>query len=196
MDYEVFLDSIQSMPGFTICFLARFQSVEAVLRTLQRLSFVSDEDSGLILPPTIKALVQELDTGEASVVLGGALTSEQRLEAFEALNKSAVEIIITLADGIVSPDLDDFPVKAQSYRNSAKKMGKAGKESRRKWWEFWKNDQPRERPKEVLASEEAFKESEAKSFNGKTRKCINCNAKFPQDGLYCSACGSSRFIWE
>jgi hypothetical protein len=67
---------------------------------------------------------------------------------------------------------------------------------KRRWWEFWKNDSPSEKQKEVSSNERTCKESEVKSFKGKTRKCINCNATFPEGGIQCSVCGSNRFIWE
>lgn len=41
-----------------------------------------------------------------------------------------------------------------------------------------------------------FEPSAVKSLEGKVRRCINCNARFPDGGLQCSVCGSSRFIWE
>ncbi len=47
-----------------------------------------------------------------------------------------------------------------------------------------------------VSNAETVEERKPKSVTGKTRKCVGCNAVFPENGLQCSVCGSSRFIWE
>ena len=38
--------------------------------------------------------------------------------------------------------------------------------------------------------------NEKKDFDGKAKKCLNCDEPIPQDQLECPSCGSSYFIWE
>ena len=63
------------------------------------------------------------------------------------------------------------------------------------WWKFWKSSPTDESVNDIAPRQTSDTPSEKKSFTEKTRKCINCGMPFPEGGLQCSTCGSSRFIW-
>lgn len=68
--------------------------------------------------------------------------------------------------------------------------------AKKKWWQLWKRESPGVYSQDNPTGNTVSKESKQKTVEGKIKKCVNCSATIPEDGLQCSACGSSRFIWE
>ncbi len=67
--------------------------------------------------------------------------------------------------------------------------------ARRRWWRFWRRA-PRAEPAGVSSGTDAAAEPGVRTFEGKTRRCLNCGSEFEDEAMECSACGSSRFVWE
>ncbi len=67
---------------------------------------------------------------------------------------------------------------------------------KRKWWQFWKNDRQAKESNVASSRASTHQEPKVKSFENKTRICVNCKVAFPEGALQCANCGSNRFIWE
>jgi len=78
------------------------------------------------------------------------------------------------------------------FKDMRAETTKPPRDSKKKWWQFWKTDLPTESP----PTQTSIKPSGPRNFDGKTKKCINCGVKIPDRGLECTACGSKHFIWE
>ena len=100
-EVSAFMDVMYRMPGFTACFMAELRSTDEAVRELKRLSFVRDRSPQL--PPGVKVMVQPLNNRHAMVLLGGALTADQRVETFRLLHAHDSHLHIILATGVTPP---------------------------------------------------------------------------------------------
>jgi len=74
------MDQIKAMPD-AIAILAKFRSFDTAVETMKRMSFVTVEQEGIVIPKNIHCAVFKTTTG-AMVVIGGTLSEHEFVEIF------------------------------------------------------------------------------------------------------------------
>jgi len=69
---------------------------------LTQLSFVEADGHGLALPKTVVCEMWKQQTGGVEVILGGALSGEQRAEVYNSFEKSGTVKAVALPPGAAS----------------------------------------------------------------------------------------------
>lgn len=94
---EAITDAIAALPNPT-SFMARFPSTKAAVEAMKLLSFVKVDQVGIGLPDHVRCGVFKTNMG-AAVVIGGTLSSRERLEVFELLQRHGRILSIALPLG-------------------------------------------------------------------------------------------------
>jgi hypothetical protein len=107
---EEIMDRIAAEPNST-SFFVHFSSLPAALEVVKKLSFVEDSSKGMALPVGVHCGVFKSSTG-AFTIIGGRLSSQATMEAFELFQKHGEIKSITLPSG--APPLHIQPKKVES----------------------------------------------------------------------------------
>ena len=89
------MDRIKGILNST-AFLAQFPSASAAAGALKQLSFVEADGHGLALPTTVVCEMWKQPAGGVEVILGSALSAEQRAEVYNSFEKSGTVKAIAL----------------------------------------------------------------------------------------------------
>ena len=95
------MDRIKAIPN-SACFLAQFLSVNAATSALKQLSFAEVDSRGLALPEAIHCEMWKQQAGCVEVILGGALSGEQRVEVYNSFERNGTVKAVALPPGAAS----------------------------------------------------------------------------------------------